>query len=300
MAQRNTYREDEELEEQINFRDILRVGKYLKPYMAQVARILVVVISMSCIVVAVPYLTKIMIDEAIPNKDLGKLGILAVILAALIVLYEFGLRYRTVAITRVGQLVAQEASRRLGIPFGIIDLSLAPTPAVGDSVANILEEMGLETCGCCGTTACLALLNDAVKKGGVMASNHVGGLSGAFIPVSEDDGMIHAAECGCLTIEKLEAMTAVCSVGIDMVIIPGDTTPAVISALIADEAAIGMVNSKTTAVRVIPAIGRKAGEVLDFGGLLGYGPIMPVNQRDPSVFINRGGRLPAPMQSLKN
>ena len=203
-------------------------------------------------------------------------------------------------ITRVGQLVAQEASRRLGIPFGIIDLSLAPTPAVGDSVANILEEMGLETCGCCGTTACLALLNDAVKKGGVMASNHVGGLSGAFIPVSEDDGMIHAAECGCLTIEKLEAMTAVCSVGIDMVIIPGDTTPAVISALIADEAAIGMVNSKTTAVRVIPAIGRKAGEILDFGGLLGYGPIMPVNQRDPSVFINRGGRLPAPMQSLKN
>ena len=203
-------------------------------------------------------------------------------------------------ITRVGQLVAQEASRRLGVPFGVVDLSLAPTPAVGDSVANILEEMGLETCGCCGTTACLALLNDAVKKGGVMASNHVGGLSGAFIPVSEDDGMIHAAECGCLTIEKLEAMTAVCSVGIDMVIIPGDTTPAVISALIADEAAIGMVNSKTTAVRVIPAIGRKAGEVLDFGGLLGYGPIMPVNQRDPSVFINRGGRLPAPMQSLKN
>ena len=203
-------------------------------------------------------------------------------------------------ITRVGQLVANLASKALGVPAGIIDLSLAPTPAVGDSVANILEEMGLETCGCCGTTACLALLNDAVKKGGVMASNHVGGLSGAFIPVSEDDGMIHAAECGCLTIEKLEAMTAVCSVGIDMVIIPGDTTPAVISALIADEAAIGMVNSKTTAVRVIPAIGRKAGEILDFGGLLGYGPIMPVNQRDPSVFINRGGRLPAPMQSLKN
>ena len=203
-------------------------------------------------------------------------------------------------VTRVGQLVAQEASRRLGVKFGIVDLSLAPTPAIGDSVANILEEMGLETCGCCGTTACLALLNDAVKKGGVMASNHVGGLSGAFIPVSEDAGMIHAAEIGCLTIEKLEAMTAVCSVGIDMVIIPGDTTPAVISALIADEAAIGMVNSKTTAVRVIPAIGRKAGEVLDFGGLLGYGPIMPVNQRDPSVFINRGGRLPAPMQSLKN
>ena len=203
-------------------------------------------------------------------------------------------------ITRVGQLVANLASKALGVPAGIIDLSLAPTPAIGDSVANILEEMGLETCGCCGTTACLALLNDAVKKGGVMASNHVGGLSGAFIPVSEDDGMIHAAECGCLTIEKLEAMTAVCSVGIDMVIIPGDTTPAVISALIADEAAIGMVNSKTTAVRGIPAIGHKAGDVLDFGGLLGYGPIMPVNQRDPSVFINRGGRLPAPMQSLKN
>ena len=203
-------------------------------------------------------------------------------------------------ITRMGQLVGREASKRLGVPFGIVDLSLAPTPAVGDSVARILEEMGLEVCGTHGTTAALAMLNDAVKKGGVMASNHVGGLSGAFIPVSEDDGMIHAAECGCLTIEKLEAMTAVCSVGIDMVIIPGDTTPAVISALIADEAAIGMVNSKTTAVRVIPAIGRKAGEVLDFGGLLGYGPIMPVNQRDPSVFINRGGRLPAPMQSLKN
>ena len=203
-------------------------------------------------------------------------------------------------VTRMGQLVAKEASSRLDTPFGIVDLSLAPTPAIGDSVARILEEMGLEVCGTHGTTAALALLNDAVKKGGVMASNHVGGLSGAFIPVSEDDGMIHAAECGCLTIEKLEAMTAVCSVGIDMVIIPGDTTPAVISALIADEAAIGMVNSKTTAVRVIPAIGRKAGEILDFGGLLGYGPIMPVNQRDPSVFINRGGRLPAPMQSLKN
>ena len=203
-------------------------------------------------------------------------------------------------ITRMGQLVGREASKRLGVPFGIVDLSLAPTPAVGDSVARILEEMGLEVCGTHGTTAALAMLNDAVKKGGVMASNHVGGLSGAFIPVSEDAGMIHAAEIGCLTIEKLEAMTAVCSVGIDMVIIPGDTTPAVISALIADEAAIGMVNSKTTAVRVIPAIGRKAGEILDFGGLLGYGPIMPVNQRDPSVFINRGGRLPAPMQSLKN
>jgi len=203
-------------------------------------------------------------------------------------------------VTRMGQLVAKEASSRLDTPFGIVDLSLAPTPAIGDSVARILEEMGLEVCGTHGTTAALALLNDAVKKGGVMASNHVGGLSGAFIPVSEDAGMIHAAEIGCLTIEKLEAMTAVCSVGIDMVIIPGDTTPAVISALIADEAAIGMVNSKTTAVRVIPAIGRKAGEVLDFGGLLGYGPIMPVNSHDPSVFINRGGRLPAPLQSSQN
>ena len=203
-------------------------------------------------------------------------------------------------ITRVGQLVARLVSQELGVPAGIIDLSLAPTPAIGDSVARILEEMGLEVCGTHGTTAALALLNDAVKKGGVMASSHVGGLSGAFIPVSEDEGMIRAAESGSLTIEKLEAMTAVCSVGIDMVIIPGDTSAAVISGLIADEAAIGMVNSKTTAVRVIPAIGRKAGEVLDFGGLLGYGPIMPVNQRDPSIFINRGGRLPAPMQSLKN
>jgi uncharacterized protein (UPF0210 family) len=203
-------------------------------------------------------------------------------------------------ITRVGQLVANLASERLGVPAGIIDLSLAPTPAIGDSVANILEEMGLEECGSCGTTACLALLNDAVKKGGVMASNHVGGLSGAFIPVSEDAGMISAAKSGSLTIEKLEAMTAVCSVGIDMVIIPGDTSRRVISALIADEAAIGMVNSKTTAVRVIPAIGRQAGEILEFGGLFGYGPIMAINQRDPSVFINRGGRLPAPMQALKN
>mgnify|MGYP002988291400 CR=1 FL=1 len=210
------------------------------------------------------------------------------------------IKHTAYKVTRVGEIIGNEVAQRLNLPFGVADLSLAPTPAVGDSVANILEEMGLETCGCCGTTACLALLNDAVKKGGVMASNHVGGLSGAFIPVSEDAGMIHAAEIGCLTIEKLEAMTAVCSVGIDMVIIPGDTTPAVISALIADEAAIGMVNSKTTAVRVIPAIGRKAGEVLDFGGLLGYGPIMPVNSHDPSVFINRGGRLPAPMQSLKN
>ena len=203
-------------------------------------------------------------------------------------------------ITRLGQLVANLASERLGMPAGIIDLSLAPTPAIGDSVANILEEMGLESCGCCGTTACLALLNDAVKMGGVMASNHVGGLSGAFIPVSEDDGMIKAATCGSLSIEKLEAMTAVCSVGIDMVVIPGDTTPEVIGALIADEAAIGMVNSKTTAVRVIPAIGHKAGDTLDFGGLLGYAPIMPISTWKPDVFIHRGGRIPAPMQALKN
>lgn len=203
-------------------------------------------------------------------------------------------------ITRMGQLVGNLAAKELGVPFGIVDLSLAPTPAVGDSVANILEEMGLESCGCCGTTAALALLNDAVKKGGVMASNHVGGLSGAFIPVSEDDGMIKAARCGSLCLEKLEAMTAVCSVGIDMVVLPGDTPAEVISALIADEAAIGMVNTKTTAVRVIPAIGRKVGEELDFGGLLGYAPIMPISTYSSSVFINRGGRIPAPLQALKN
>ena len=203
-------------------------------------------------------------------------------------------------ITRMGQLVGTLASERLGVPFGIVDLSLAPTPAPGDSVANILEEMGLESCGCCGTTAALAMLNDAVKKGGVMASNHVGGLSGAFIPVSEDDGMIKAAQRGSLTVEKLEAMTAVCSVGIDMVVIPGETTPAVISALIADEAAIGMVNTKTTAVRVIPAIGCKAGDMLDFGGLLGYAPILPLSAFRPDVFVARGGRIPAPLQALKN
>ncbi len=203
-------------------------------------------------------------------------------------------------ITRMGQLVGTVASRELGVPFGIVDLSLAPTPAVGDSVAYILEEMGLETCGTHGTTAALALLNDAVKKGGVMASSHVGGLSGAFIPVSEDAGMIAAARCGELTLEKLEAMTAVCSVGLDMIILPGDTTADTISAIIADEAAIGMVNSKTTAVRVIPAIGRQAGEELEFGGLLGNGPIMPVHNTSSSKFIARGGRIPAPMQSLKN
>ena len=203
-------------------------------------------------------------------------------------------------ITRMGQLVAKEASQRLGIPFGIVDLSLAPTPAVGDSVAHILEEMGLEECGAAGTTACLALLNDAVKKGGVMATSHVGGLSGAFIPVTEDAGMISAARSGSLIIEKLEAMTAVCSVGLDMIVIPGDTPPEVISGVIADEAAIGMVNSKTTAVRLIPAIGKGIGEELNFGGLLGSGPVMRLSTRDPSVFIRRGGRLPAPLQSLKN
>ena len=203
-------------------------------------------------------------------------------------------------ITRMGQLVGAEASRMLGVPFGIIDLSLAPTPAVGDSVAHILEEIGLEQCGTHGTTAALAMLNDAVKKGGVMASSSVGGLSGAFIPVTEDAGMIAAARSGVLSIEKLEAMTAVCSVGLDMIVIPGDTTAETISAIIADEAAIGMVNSKTTAVRVIPAIGLKEGEELDFGGLLGSGPIMKIRSQSSAKMINRGGRIPAPMQSLKN
>lgn len=203
-------------------------------------------------------------------------------------------------ITRMGQLVGSEASRRLGIPFGIVDLSLAPTPAVGDSVAYILEEMGLENCGAPGTTACLAMLNDAVKKGGVMASSSVGGLSGAFIPVSEDAGMIKAAQNGALTLEKLEAMTAVCSVGLDMIVIPGDTSASSISGIIADEAAIGMVNSKTTAVRLIPAIGKKVGDELEFGGLLGSGPVMRVNSSSCEVMIQRQGKIPAPMQSLKN
>lgn len=203
-------------------------------------------------------------------------------------------------ITRVGQLVAQEASRRMGIPFGIIDLSLAPTPAVGDSVGEILEEIGLEQVGAPGTTAALAMLNDQVKKGGVMASSYVGGLSGAFIPVSEDKNMIDAATSGCLTIEKLEAMTCVCSVGLDMIAIPGDTTAATISGIIADEAAIGMVNQKTTAVRVIPVIGKGVGETAEFGGLLGYAPIMPVNPKSCEVFISRGGRIPAPIHSFKN
>ena len=203
-------------------------------------------------------------------------------------------------ITRMGQLVAEKASEALGVPFGIIDLSLAPTPAVGDSVARILEEMGLETCGGPGTTACLALLNDAVKKGGVMASGRVGGLSGAFIPVSEDEGMMAAARSGALCLEKLEAMTSVCSVGLDMIILPGDTSAAVISGIIADEAAIGMVNQKTTAVRVIPAVGYTVGDELNFGGLLGGGPVMPVRSLSPAVFVDRGGYIPAPMQSLKN
>ena len=203
-------------------------------------------------------------------------------------------------ITRMGQLVAQEASRRLCVPFGIVDLSLAPTPAIGDSVADILEAMGLEQCGAHGTTAALALLNDAVKKGGVMASSHVGGLSGAFIPVSEDQGMIAAAKSGALSITKLEAMTAVCSVGLDMIVVPGNVTPEIISGIIADEAAIGMVNSKTTAVRLIPAIGKQVGDELNFGGLLGSGPVMEVNAKSPAVFVRRGGRIPAPLQSLKN
>ncbi len=222
-----------------------------------------------------------------PNGDLGQLAEI--------------IKRTAFKITRMGQLVGCEASKRLGVPFGIVDLSLAPTPAIGDSVAHILEEMGLETCGTHGTTAALAMLNDAVKKGGVMASSSVGGLSGAFIPVSEDAGMIAAARSGDLELSKLEAMTAVCSVGLDMIVIPGETPAEVISAIIADEAAIGMVNTKTTAVRVIPAIGKKAGEELEFGGLLGSGPIMKVNlQKSPKKFIDRAGRIPAPLQSLKN
>lgn len=203
-------------------------------------------------------------------------------------------------ITRVGQLVAQEASKRLGIPFGIVDLSLAPTPAIGDSVAEILEEIGLERVGAPGTTAALAMLNDQVKKGGVMASSYVGGLSGAFIPVSEDQGMIDAVNLGALTLEKLEAMTCVCSVGLDMIAIPGDTSASTIAGIIADEMAIGMVNQKTTAVRVIPVIGKGVGETVEFGGLLGYAPVMPVNQYGCEAFVNRGGRIPAPIHSFKN
>jgi len=203
-------------------------------------------------------------------------------------------------ITRVGQLVAQEAAQRLGIEFGIVDLSLAPTPAVGDSVARILDNMGLSVCGTCGTTAALALLNDAVKKGGTMASSYIGGLSGAFIPVSEDEGMIAAASSGALNIEKLEAMTAVCSVGLDMIAIPGDTTAEVISGIIADEISIGVINNKTTAVRLIPAYGKTFGDSVEFGGLLGSAPIMKVNEGSPLKFISRGGRIPAPIHSLRN
>jgi uncharacterized protein (UPF0210 family) len=203
-------------------------------------------------------------------------------------------------ITRMGQLVAQEASRRLGVPFGVVDLSLAPTPAVGDSVARILEEIGVDVCGTHGTTAALAMLNDAVKKGGVMASGHVGGLSGAFIPVSEDEGMIAAAQSGVLTLDKLEAMTCVCSVGLDMIAVPGDTPAETIAAIIADEAAIGVVNTKTTAVRVIPAPGKQVGDVVEFGGLLGSAPVQPVHPEGSEKFIARGGRIPAPMHSLKN
>jgi len=203
-------------------------------------------------------------------------------------------------ITRVGQLVAQEASRRLGVPFGIIDLSLAPTPAVGDSVAEILQEIGLEMVGAPGTTAALALLNDQVKKGGIMASSYVGGLSGAFIPVSEDQGMIDAVSAGILTLEKLEAMTCVCSVGLDMIAIPGDTTAATVAGLIADEMAIGMINQKTTAVRIIPVIGKGVGEMVEFGGLLGYAPVMRVNKAKCDAFVSRVGRIPAPVHSFKN
>ena len=205
-----------------------------------------------------------------------------------------------VRITRMGQVVGVEAGKRLGVPFGIVDLSLAPTPAVGDSVARILEEMGLQVCGTHGTTAALAMLNDAVKKGGVMASGHVGGLSGAFIPVSEDEGMIAAAESGTLCLDKLEAMTCVCSVGLDMIAVPGDTSAATISAIIADEAAIGMVNSKTTAVRIIPAPGKVVGDRVEMGGLLGSAPVMPVHPESSEAFVARGGRIPAPLQSLKN
>lgn len=203
-------------------------------------------------------------------------------------------------VTRMGQLVAQEASRRLNVPFGIVDLSLAPTPAVGDSVARILEEMGLEVCGTHGTTAALALLNDAVKKGGVMASGHIGGLSGAFIPVSEDEGMIAAAQTGALTLDKLEAMTCVCSVGLDMIAVPGFTSAETLSAIIADEAAIGMVNNKTTAVRLIPAPGKDVGDIVEFGGLLGTAPVMPVHEESSAGFVRRGGRIPAPLHSLRN
>ena len=218
---------------------------------------------------------------------------------------DFGVLCETIKktafkVTRVGQLVALEASKRLGVPFGIIDLSLAPTPAVGDSVAEILEEIGLERVGAPGTTAALALLNDQVKKGGVMASSYVGGLSGAFIPVSEDQGMIDAVQAGALTLEKLEAMTCVCSVGLDMIAIPGDTKASTISGIIADEMAIGMINQKTTAVRIIPVIGKGVGEMVEFGGLLGYAPIMPVNNFACDAFVNRGGRIPAPIHSFKN
>ncbi|MPM45007.1 hypothetical protein SDC9_91692 [bioreactor metagenome] len=203
-------------------------------------------------------------------------------------------------VTRMGQLIAREASIRLNVPFGIVDLSLAPTPAQGDSVARILEEMGLERCGTHGTTAALALLNDAVKKGGVMASSQVGGLSGAFIPVSEDEGMIAAALAGTLTIDKLEAMTCVCSVGLDMIAVPGDTPAETLSAIIADEAAIGMINNKTTAVRIIPAPGKQVGDLIEMGGLLGSAPVMPVHTESSATFIQRGGRIPAPLNALRN
>ena len=224
--------------------------------------------------------------EKIPDKDFGDLA--------------EAIKRTAFKITRMGELVGREAASRLGVPFGIVDLSLAPTPAIGDSVADILEGMGLERVGAHGTTAALALLNDAVKKGGAMASSHVGGLSGAFIPVSEDQGMIDAVEAGALTIEKLEAMTCVCSVGLDMIAVPGDTSAETLAAIIADEAAIGMINQKTTAVRIIPAPGKKLGDSVEFGGLLGRAPIMPVNKFSSDLFVKRGGRIPAPIHSLRN
>jgi uncharacterized protein (UPF0210 family) len=247
-----------------------------------------------------PGVVKYALEQMDANAQLSTLNsLLSTGLANFEVLCET-IKRTAFKITRVGQLVAQEASHRLGVPFGIIDLSLAPTPAIGDSVADILKCIGVEQPGAPGTTAALALLNDQVKKGGVMASSYVGGLSGAFIPVSEDQGMIDAVEAGALTIEKLEAMTCVCSVGLDMIAIPGDTPATTIAGIIADESAIGMVNQKTTAVRIIPVVGKTVGDTVEFGGLLGYAPIMPVNQFSCQRFVDRGGRIPAPIHSFKN
>lgn len=243
--------------------------------------------------------------ESVINIGISGPGVVNTVVRRLPKDADFGTLSETIKkmafkITRAGELIGRKAAKRLGIPFGIVDLSLAPTPAIGDSIANILEAMGLERCGTHGTTCALAMLNDAVKKGGAMATSYVGGLTGAFIPVSEDAGMIRAAEEGVLTLEKLEAMTCVCSVGLDMIAIPGDTSAETISAIIADEMAIGMINRKTTAVRVIPAPGKKAGDTVEFGGLLGYAPIIPVKDYDSSIFVKRGGRIPAPIQSMTN